>query len=841
MRIWDATTGAELRVLKGHTNHVTSVALSADGARVVTGSYDHTARVWQMYPAQAKQLVAAAISRTPRCLTPVERGQFFLSSPPPPWCAASSLWPYHDRGALSIIIALIDANRDGEARIIVDATLAHSPGLRDQFDKTWAAALAGRGAKLLTDGKDGDADAAFQAAMARHPASTDDTHKVWAAALAGRGAKLLSDGNDADADAAFQAAIARHPASADDTNKVWAAALAEGGAKLLGDGKDADANAAFQAAIERYPGSADDTHRVWAAALAGHGAKLLGDGKDADADAAFQAAIERYPGSADNTHKVWATALAERGAELLGDGKDADANAAFQGAIARHPASADETQKVWATALAERGAKLLGDGNDADAEAAFQAAIARHPASADDTQKVWAAALAKRGVKLLGDGKDADADTAFQSAITRHPASTDDTQKVWATALAERGAELLGDGKDADANAAFQGAIARHSGSAKDVIISKLSEAVNASLENVDTDENRAVALRLALRSADWVETLSQSAEDRAAARFKVGQAYERGERYREAIAAYKDAERLGAENAATRVFWARNSLGRALTEQGEAVTGLMTQWTNLLDAPPSLMQSLQRKDLKSNASLLYSSGILHAELRDAAMQPATDCDRAASHPFDPLRRAPGVAFNAIKSSDAMAACDRALQTTPGDPRLLFLRARATTKAAEEANEEAAGEADKAGETEAAKSYFAAAAVDLETSRAGGYPMAANNLDIRFENGEGVTKDPDKAADLYLEFQNHVLQCCWSVVARHLLQQADRLSPDSEFDRAAVVRVVERVTPWAAALGSAPARDLLAELVANGTIPATQPLPAAKLTDLPPWYQGAKE
>jgi WD40 repeat protein/serine/threonine protein kinase len=46
VKVWDAQTGLELRTLKGHTFPVYSVAFSADGKRLVSGSYDNTARVW---------------------------------------------------------------------------------------------------------------------------------------------------------------------------------------------------------------------------------------------------------------------------------------------------------------------------------------------------------------------------------------------------------------------------------------------------------------------------------------------------------------------------------------------------------------------------------------------------------------------------------------------------------------------------------------------------------------------------------------------------------------------------------------------------------------------------
>ena len=46
MRVWDALTGAELKILNGHTDIVLSISLSTDGTRVGPGSYDNSVRVW---------------------------------------------------------------------------------------------------------------------------------------------------------------------------------------------------------------------------------------------------------------------------------------------------------------------------------------------------------------------------------------------------------------------------------------------------------------------------------------------------------------------------------------------------------------------------------------------------------------------------------------------------------------------------------------------------------------------------------------------------------------------------------------------------------------------------
>ena len=51
-RVWDLRTGEEIQVLQGHQGEVFAVAVTPDGMRVITGSRDHSARVWDLETGQ---------------------------------------------------------------------------------------------------------------------------------------------------------------------------------------------------------------------------------------------------------------------------------------------------------------------------------------------------------------------------------------------------------------------------------------------------------------------------------------------------------------------------------------------------------------------------------------------------------------------------------------------------------------------------------------------------------------------------------------------------------------------------------------------------------------------
>jgi hypothetical protein len=72
-RIWDAVSGRELLALKGHAGLVESVAVTPDGRRLVTGSSDGTARIWEAASPEQIDLWARQEQEAARRLAPWQR------------------------------------------------------------------------------------------------------------------------------------------------------------------------------------------------------------------------------------------------------------------------------------------------------------------------------------------------------------------------------------------------------------------------------------------------------------------------------------------------------------------------------------------------------------------------------------------------------------------------------------------------------------------------------------------------------------------------------------------------------------------------------------------------
>lgn len=133
-RVWDAMTFAELGQLNGHTESVNSVAVTADGTRIVTGTYDKTVRVWEVHPF-GPALIADAQHVAPRCLTLDQRRLYHLSPSPPRWCESMQKWPFD---ALTVAEDHVAAGRYREAIAAFEKAIALDAAARERHSPTLA-------------------------------------------------------------------------------------------------------------------------------------------------------------------------------------------------------------------------------------------------------------------------------------------------------------------------------------------------------------------------------------------------------------------------------------------------------------------------------------------------------------------------------------------------------------------------------------------------------------------------------------------------------------------------------------------------------------------------------
>jgi WD40 repeat protein len=77
-RVWDVNTGEEIFILSGHTDEIWSASFSPDGKHIVTASNDQTARIWNAAFKSTGELADYALSVVPRCLNNEQRQTFFL-------------------------------------------------------------------------------------------------------------------------------------------------------------------------------------------------------------------------------------------------------------------------------------------------------------------------------------------------------------------------------------------------------------------------------------------------------------------------------------------------------------------------------------------------------------------------------------------------------------------------------------------------------------------------------------------------------------------------------------------------------------------------------------------
>jgi len=296
-RSWSSGWG-ERTVLRGHTDTVTAVAFSQDGTRVLTGSEDHTARLWDAGTGKALATLAGHTGYI-RAIAFSPDGTHVLT------------------GSEDHTARLWDA-ATGKAA----ATLAgHTGGVK-------AVAFSPDGTRVLTG-------------------SFDNTARLWDAATGTAGATLAGH-------TAFVEAVAFSPdgsrvltGSADHTARLWDAVSGTAGATLVGHTDGLKAVAFSQDGTRVLTGSRDHTARLWDAATGEVVATLAGHTGSVAAVAFSPDGTRVLTGSGDTTARLWDAATGKAVATLAGHTDPVMAVAFSPDGTRVLTGSWDNTARLW--------------------------------------------------------------------------------------------------------------------------------------------------------------------------------------------------------------------------------------------------------------------------------------------------------------------------------------------------------------------------------------------------------------------------------------------------------------------------------------------------------------
>ena len=262
VRVWDAATGQEMLSLKGHAAGVSSVAISRDGTRIVSGSFDKTVKVWDAATGQEMLTLKG-----------------------------------HTAGVSSVAIS-----RDG-TRIV--------SGSFDKTVKVWDAAT---GQEMLT--------------LKGHTAG------VYSVAISRDGTRIVSGSGDLFNQAKPEV-------------KVWDAATGQEMLSLKGHTRSVGSVAYSRDGTRIISGSWDKTVKVWDAATGQEMLSLKGHTDRAHSVAISRDGTRIVSGSEDKTVKVWDAATGQEMLSLKGHAAGVSSVAISRDGTRIVSGSSDNTVKVW--------------------------------------------------------------------------------------------------------------------------------------------------------------------------------------------------------------------------------------------------------------------------------------------------------------------------------------------------------------------------------------------------------------------------------------------------------------------------------------------------------------
>ncbi|MEZ4733274.1 MAG: effector-associated domain EAD1-containing protein [Caldilineaceae bacterium] len=391
-RIWNAVTGMELLRFVGHTASITESTWSQDESKVLTRSEDGTVRIWDA--ATGQELVKIAVYK---------RSVF------------QAIWSQDERKILT-------SSADNTTRVWDAATGQELVKLAEVTQATWSQDER----KILTNG-------------------TDGTARIWDAATGQELLRLVGHTTSVTQATWNQDESKILTSSTDGTARIWDAATGQELLKLTGHIDPMTQATWSQDENKILTSSIDGTARIWDAATGEELVKLAGHTDPVTSATWGRDESKVLTSSIDGTARIWDTAASQELVKLAG----------YTGPVTQATWSQDEskvlivssdsvgithTVSIWDIATAQELIRLIGDMGSV-----LQATWSHDESkiltvNADRTVRIWNARTGQELVKLSGVNQA----TWSQDESKILTSSADGTARIWDAATGQEQIRLVG-------------------------------------------------------------------------------------------------------------------------------------------------------------------------------------------------------------------------------------------------------------------------------------------------------------------------------------------------------------------------------------------------------------
>ncbi len=423
-RIWDARTGVQLAVLSGHGERVNSAAYSPDGTHIVTASADKTARIWDArtgaqlvvlsghggyvyspaYSPDGTRIVTGSQDKSARIWDARTGAQLAVLSGHTDRLRSTAYSPDGTR--------IVSAAADKTARIWDARTGAQLAVLSGHGDRVNSAAYSPDGTRIVT-------------------ASYDRTVRIWDARTGSQLAVISGHVDDFESARYSPDGTRIVTASIDRTARIWDARTGAPLAVLAGH-RDVIETAVYSPDGTRIvTASEDKTARIWDARTGAQLAVLSEHSGDYGPIAYSPDGARIITGSDDKTARIWDAHTGTSLAVLAGHSEYVQSAAYSRDGTRIVTASMDKTARTWDARTAAPLTVLSGHSEYVLSAAYSPDGTRIVTASLDKTARIWDARTGAQLVVLSGHGERLVFAAYSPDGARIVTTSVDKTARIW--------------------------------------------------------------------------------------------------------------------------------------------------------------------------------------------------------------------------------------------------------------------------------------------------------------------------------------------------------------------------------------------------------------------------